>query len=75
MNIFGDFLYAFITSFYPKITLPTRFSNYNATLIDIVVCELSKPTINITSGVLVCQSLNDLKNSNMLQNMNIISNS
>ena len=34
MSIFGDFLDAFIThSFYPKITLITRFSKYNATLI------------------------------------------
>ncbi len=40
-------------SFYPKITLPTRFSNKHGTLIDNVFCKLSSATLDTTSGILV----------------------
>jgi len=39
-------------SFYPKITLPTRFSNRRGTLIDNVFCKLTDKTLNTTSGIL-----------------------
>ena len=38
-------------SFFPKITLPTRFSKKRATLIDNVFCRLTENTINTFSGV------------------------
>lgn len=40
-------------SFYPKITLPTRFSNNHGTLIDNILCKLSETTLDTTSGVLI----------------------
>ncbi len=39
-------------SFYPKITLPTRFSNTRGTLIDNVFCKLTDTTINSSAGIL-----------------------
>ena len=38
-------------SFYPKITLPTRFSNKHGTLIDNFMCKLTKCTLNTTAGI------------------------
>ncbi len=40
-------------SFYPKITLPTIFSNKHGTLIDNLFCKLTDKTINTTSGILI----------------------
>ena len=40
-------------SIYPKITLPTRFSAYNGTLIDTFFCKLSKSTIDTVPGILI----------------------
>lgn len=40
-------------SFYPKITLPTRLSNNNGTLIDNMLCKLTETTLDTTSGVLI----------------------
>jgi len=40
-------------SFYPKITLPTRFSNNHGTLIDNFLFKLTENTINTTSGILI----------------------
>ena len=37
--------------FYPKITLPTRFSNKHGTLIDNFMCKLTKCTLNTTAGI------------------------
>ena len=57
-------------SFFPKITLPTRFSNNHGTLIDNIFCKLSEATLDTTSGILIkkfsdhqpCFSvLNDIK--------------
>jgi len=39
-------------SFYPKITLPTRFSKNKGTIIDNVFCKLSSATLDTTSGIL-----------------------
>ncbi len=40
-------------SFYPKITLPTRLSNSNGTLIDNILCKLTESTLDTTSGVMI----------------------
>ena len=40
-------------SFYPKITLPTRFSNNHGTLIDNFFCKLTMGTLDTTSGILL----------------------
>ena len=40
-------------SLYPKITLPTRFSNQNETLINNFFCILSSSTLNSISGILL----------------------
>ncbi len=40
-QVFGDFFDTLSeNSFYPKITLPTRFSNKHGTLIDHLFCKL-----------------------------------
>ena len=58
-EIFNDFFYSLTEhSFFPKITLPTRFSNLNGTLIDNISCKLSQPTLNSTSGILIKQFSN-----------------
>jgi hypothetical protein len=40
-------------SFYPKITVPTRLTNANGTLIDNFLCKLTENTLDTTSGVLI----------------------
>ena len=47
--------FTFITSynFYPHITLPTRFSRSNATLIDNFLCKSSEVLSSATSGILI----------------------
>ncbi len=40
-------------SFYPQITLPTRFSNTRGTLIDNFFCKLNDTTLNPTAGILI----------------------
>ncbi len=40
-------------SFYPKITLPTTFSNKHGTLIYNLFCKLTDTTINTTSRILI----------------------
>ncbi len=40
-------------SFYPKITVPTRLTNNNETLIDNFLCKLTESTLDTTSGVLI----------------------
>ena len=39
-------------SFYPKITLPTRLTNNNGTLIDNILCKLTHNTLDTTSGIM-----------------------
>ncbi len=51
-QIFVDFFDTLTeNSFYPKITLPTRFSNKHGTLIDNLFCKLTDSTINTTLGI------------------------
>ena len=51
---FSDFVDTVLShSFYPKITLPTRLSTYNGTLIDTFFCKLSKSTIDTVPGILI----------------------
>ena len=40
-------------SFYPKITLPTRLTNSNGTLIDNILCKLTETSLDTTSGILL----------------------
>ncbi len=40
-------------SFYPKITLPTRLTNTNGTLIDNILCKLTEASLDTTSGVIM----------------------
>ncbi len=40
-------------SFFPKITLPTRLSNNNGSLIDNILCKLTESSLETTSGVLL----------------------
>ena len=52
--LFDDFLHSILShSFLPKITLPTRFGNSCATLIDNVLCRLSAGYSSTTAGVLM----------------------
>ena len=51
-----DYLHSIMTQvFSPKITLPTRFSEMNGTLIDNVLCRLSNTSINNDAGIIVTQ--------------------
>ncbi len=53
-EIFSEFFDTLTdSSFYPKITLPTRYSNKHGTLIHNIFCKLTDSTINTTSGILV----------------------
>ena len=46
--------YLFHTNgFYPKITLPTRFSSRSCSLIDQLYCKLSTTTNTATAGIIV----------------------
>ena len=48
-EIFSEFFYSLTEhSFFPKITLPTRFSNLNGPLIDNFFCKLRQSTLNST---------------------------
>ncbi len=40
-------------SFYPKITMPTRFTIKHGTLIDNIFCKLTDKSIDTTSGILI----------------------
>ena len=54
--IIRDYLDSLMTQgFFPKITLPTRFSDLNGTLIDNVICRLSNTYITNTAGIIVTQ--------------------
>ncbi len=51
-EIFGEFFDTLTeNSFYPKITLPTRFLNKHGTLIDHLFCKLTDKSKNPTSGI------------------------
>ena len=42
-------------SYYPKITLPTRFSKNNGSLVDNIFCKISENTLRASSGILLKQ--------------------
>ena len=50
---FFDILTSF--SLYPKITLPTRFSQSNGTLIDNIFCKISNKTLDSIAGIILKQ--------------------
>ncbi len=53
-EMFGEFFDTLTeNSIYPKITLPTRFSNKHGTLIDNLFCKLTDKPINTSSGILI----------------------
>ena len=53
-DIFNDFFESIIsTSFFPKITLPTRFSGQKGTLIDNFICKISETLLDSLSGILI----------------------
>ena len=55
-EIFAEFLDLFLSNgFLPQISLPTRFSTKNATLIDQIFCKLSNITSDTFSGILISQ--------------------
>ena len=50
----GDYFDLFCTNgFYPKITLPTRFSRDSCILIDQIFCKFSTATITSTAGIIM----------------------
>ena len=52
-QLFADFLELMMThSFFPKITLPTRFSMHSCSLLDNIFCKLSPNTIKTSSGII-----------------------
>ena len=56
-NIVGEFFDMLISnSFYPHITLPTRFSNNNGTLIDNLFCRIDTYVKQPKSGILTKHS-------------------
>ena len=53
-NIYGEFFDSLTgLSIYPKVTLPTRFSNRNGSLIDNFFCKLSPTVVDALCGVLI----------------------
>ena len=55
-EVFADFLEMMTSfSYYPKITLPTRFSKNNGSLIDNIFCKISENTLRASSGILLKQ--------------------
>ena len=53
-TIFGDYFNAITGhSFFPKITLPTRFSNMNGTLIDNFLYKISHRLLKTTAGIIL----------------------
>ena len=51
---FGNYFNSLVAqSFFPQITLPTRFSDRNCTIIDNFLCKLTKHFLPPTSGILV----------------------
>ena len=55
-EVFADFLEIMTSfSYYPKITLPTRFSKNNGSLIDNIFCKISENTLRASSGILLKQ--------------------
>ena len=70
--IIRDYLDSIMTQgFFPKITLPTRFSDLNGTLIDNVLCRLSNTSITNTAGIIVTQISDHLPYFVCINNMKV----
>ena len=55
-EIYSNFFKTLVShSLYPQITLPTRFTRINGTLIDNFFCKLSKYTLESRAGILTKQ--------------------
>ena len=55
-EIYSNFFDTLVShSIYPQITLPTRFTRTNGTMIDNFFCKLSKYTLESTAGILTKQ--------------------
>ena len=55
-DILSEFYDTIISNgYFPSITLPTRFSSRNGTLIDNYYCKLSEASLSSTSGILINQ--------------------
>ncbi len=53
-HVIGEYLDMLTShSFYPKITVPTKLTNNNGTLIDNFPCKVTESTLDTTSGVLI----------------------
>ena len=73
--MFSDYFDAITSlSFFPKITLPTRFADTNCTLIDNFICKLSHRISQATAGILISQIYDRLPYFISLDNVNISSN-
>ncbi len=57
-------------SIYPKITLPTRLSNKDGTLINNFLCKLTKATFDTTSGILTKMFTDHQPYFTILKNIN-----
>ena len=52
-EIYANFLELMMShSFFPKITLPTRFSTHSCSLLDNVFCKLSSNTLSTSAGII-----------------------
>ena len=70
--IIRDYLNSIMTQgFFPKITLPTRFSDLNGTLIDNVLCRLSHTSITNPAGIIVTQISDHLPYFVCINNMKV----
>ena len=73
--MFSDYFDAITSlSFFPKITLPTRFTDTNCTLIDNFICKLSNRISQSTAGILISQISDHLPYFISLDNVNVSSN-
>ena len=67
--VFCDYFNSILSqSFFPKITLPTRFSDRSCTLIDNFLCKLSSGFSQSTAGILISRisdHLTELNNANI----------
>ncbi len=58
-------------SFYPKITLPTRFSKKRGTLIDNLFCKLTEKSLDTSSGILTLKLSDHQPYFTFINNINL----
>ena len=69
--MFAEFLDLFLTNgFLPLISLPTRFSKKNATIIDQIFCKISDISAHSLSGILLTQTSDHLPSFSCLDIIN-----